>query len=759
MKYSLYLFVLFVFANSSFADPVELSYDSGATQGYFENLDHSNLEGVCFTPSHPCTLLSVRFKVRGTGEFELHFWEDNGAHEPDQYTDIVDPITIEIEDNSRDWITVDLSEHQIILNPPRDFQIGHQCSDDGPHLYVDDADVGYQQRGHLWTYNNGLRRELWHTINANYVLRATVSYFDELDDFTFRDISEDAGIGGISKSAWGDYDNDGWEDLLVNGRILYKNNGNGTFENVSADAGIANGNPSHTGTWGDFDNDGWLDFYALNSGNDTEDRLYRNNGDGTFEFVNDTYRINHGNNPTAACGWADADNDGFLDLWIANSEYWNDGNPQYFRDYFFNFNPEFEIFLDMTPDDYNRRQYYGRSVSWCDFDMDDDMDLYLSNYRLQPNFLFVNEGELEFSEEGEDRGVRGYNNGGTYGHTIGSSWGDIDNDGDFDLIVGNFAHPWGLPSQDMVMLCRNSGHPDYTFEDINRNEGAGIEFCETVFCPSFGDYDNDGFLDLFISSVYDGRQPFIYKNNGDGTAFENTNYESGFHGICYNSYGVSWCDFDHDGDLDIAIGNGGLFENTTESGNWTELILQGTSQTVNKFAFGSQAVIYSSDQQFLRQVEGGSGAESSQNAMTLHFGLGEVNRIDSLVVNWMGGGVDRYYDLRVNRRWNVVEGEELAVAPVNPGEINLPSHFELTNPYPNPFNSSITISFNLNYASSVTIDIFDMGGRKIEMLADQDYSVGNHSLTWNASQLGSGNYLIQARHSGGIVSRMIVLIK
>ncbi|MBT7617608.1 MAG: T9SS type A sorting domain-containing protein [Calditrichaeota bacterium] len=736
-------------------DTVELSYDSGRTDRSFQNLGDGNMEGVCFTPAHPCSLVSISIRVLGEGELELHVWGDNGAHEPDQTNDITDPIIVDVQDDG-DWVEVDVSGMNLVFDPPEDFHIGHANRDGGPQFWLDDSENGYQQRGHLWTFNQGLNQDLWHTLPGNYVVRVNVKYFDERHNYTFRKVNVEAGVGGLSKTAWGDYDNDGWEDMLQGGRTLYRKLGDGTFENVSQAAGIVADNPSHTGTWGDFDNDGWLDFMALTSGA-AEDRLYRNNADGTFEMVNDQYEFHHGDNPTAAVGWGDANNDGFLDFHIANSEHWNDGNPEYFRDYLYNYDPEWGLFLEMTPSDIGRARYYGRSVAWCDFDMDGDMDYYLSNYRLHPNFLMVNMGEFQFDDEAERHGVRGGNRRGSFGHTIGSAWSDFDNDGDFDLLVGNFAHPWGLDYQDKIWFCRSSGHPNYNFEEIR--EGAGIEYCETVFCPAFGDFDNDGWQDLFISSVYDGRQPFMYRATGDGVSFENVNYETGFHGIAYNSNGVTWCDYDHDGDLDIAIGNGGLFENTSKEGIWTEVVLRGSSDTVNKFAFGSQVSVHVGDMHYLRQVEGGSGSESCQNSMTQHFGLGGAERIDSLVVNWMGGDTDRYFDLPVNQRWIVNEGEELMVAPMKPGESVMPSNFVLATPFPNPFNSQVNLSFTLHKSDNIRIEVYDMVGRKVSTLTNTTYTVGEHNISWNAKGVPSGIYIIQAHHRGGISNRQVSLVR
>ena len=758
---SLSLIVLLAAVSVLSADPVELAYDNGSYAGAFQDLTDRHMEGVCFSPAHPCSLLSVRIYTVGSGTMEVHVWGDNGAHEPDQTNDLIEPIEVDVS-NGR-WTTIDLSEAGLVFDPPRDFHIGHHCRGARPSIGVDNGDP-FEQRSHLWAYNQGLRAWLWHTIGGNFMVRATVEYFNELDEdeFTFQDVTENSGIGGLGNMAWGDYDNDGWEDLLVSGRTLYRNQGDNTFEDVSDEADIIENNPGGTGTWGDFDNDGWLDFFAGNSRSDVMDNLFRNNGDGTFTIVNEDVWFYNGQNPTAGAGWGDANNDGCLEIYIANSEYWNDGNPEYFLDHAWSYDPRDEVFFEITPEEIRQTRYYGRGVAWCDFDMDGDMDVYISNYRLQPNFLFVNRGDFDFRDESERRGVKGYRQQGAYGHTIGSSWADFDNDGDFDLLVGNFAHPWGLGYQDKVMVCISSGPPDYEFTDIR--EESGIEYCETVFCPAWGDYDNDGWQDLFISSVYPGRQPFMYRNNGDNT-FENVNYRTGFHGRCYNSNSVTWCDFDHDGDLDIAIGNGGLFENTTLYGHWVQIQLEGDD--ANKFGFGSQASVHCGEMHLLRQVEGGMGAQGAQNMMTMHFGLGDYDHIDSLIVTWIDrDDVYRYYDLEVDRRYFIAQGEEpeeLWRSPRGIGDegsvVDIPQLFTLAEPYPNPFNGILTIEFTQAITGLTKLEIYDLSGRLVSVVSERKFSRGAHRITWDAGNMPAGSYLVQATHAGGVVSRMVTLLK
>ncbi len=754
MKRSVHLaaVVLFFCAGLLRAEPVELSYDRGRRGGYFNQTHAGDIEGVRFTPAHPCSLLTFRFSVRGTGEMEWHVWADNGGNMPDIEQDLIDPVTVDVEDDDQ-WIEVDVSGAGLHFEVPRHFHIGYIKQDDEPRLWVDGGRP-FETRSWLRIGN------AWYVTGdgaGNYLLRATVEYYNELDeeDFVFHNVSEEAGIGGMSKMAWGDYDNDGWEDLLVNGRTLYRNLHDGTFEDVSEDAGINVDNICHSGTWGDYDNDNWLDFYGVSNNHERYDQLWHNNGDGTFTQVQEDLWLFHGRNPTAACGWGDADNDGFLDLYIANSEDWNDGNPVYYRDFFFHYDPDDRVFLDITPDEIARNRHYGRSVAWCDFDMDGDMDFYVSNYRLQPNYLMVNHGDLDFRDEAGQRGVAGVRQQGYYGHTIGSAWADYDNDGDFDLFAANLAHPRFIGFSDKCMLYRSSGAPDYVFEDVR--EEAGITYDETASSPAWGDYDNDGWLDLFITSVYDGRQPYFYRNDGDGT-FTNVNYPTGFHNTCNNTWGAAWCDYDHDGDLDLAVGGGGgLFQNRGNDGHWIELVLRGVN--VNRFAFGCYARVYGGGRRFLRHVEGASGTESCEGSMTLHYGLGEIDRIDSLVVTWVGQGEDRYYDVAVDRRYTAVEGEGLLFAPQRPEVQPQPGDFTLRAAFPNPFNGRTTLQFDLPRDALVTVKVLDLSGREVAVLADGMMEAGLHAVSWQPGDVPAGLYLCRMEAGGSVAFHKLVLVK
>ncbi len=470
-----------------------------------------------------------------------------------------------------------------------------------------------------------------------YSIRLMVEYHDTVpaEDKWFQ---LDEALSGSSQVAWGDYDHDGWDDLMTNGPTLYHNNGDGSFTNVTTDAGL-DGMSSSGVLWGDYDNDGCLDFFGMYSGNGAADILVHSNCDGTFTDVTLESGIDDSqedvdcnadglpeHSPTPGAAWVDVDSDGYLDLYLANYEC---SDPyEFYEDRLFRNNGD-GTFADWSQDHgLTGMDLAGRGVSPVDVDRDGDTDIFVSNYRLTQNLMYENLDGDQLANRAIPWGLAGEWISGAYGHTIGSAWIDLENDGDWDLIEANLAHPRYYHFSDLTMVLRNDG--DQAFEDIAAE--AGIHYRETHSNPTVQDFDNDGDWDLFVTCVYDGRFSELYLNDGSGS-FTQANYESG--AIVHNGWGSAASDYDNDGDVDLLAYD--LFRNdTAAAGNHFVQVRAIGGLTANWAALGAVVEVDVSGQTLMSHVSGGSGT-GCQDSQYLSFGLGEATEIEAIRVTYPGG--------------------------------------------------------------------------------------------------------------------------
>ena len=435
----------------------------------------------------------------------------------------------------------------------------------------------------------------------------------------FLDVTSEAGISISSGSAlsWGDYDNDGLMDFYkgTNGYSanVWRNNG-GTFSVVQS--GLA----GTIGVWGDYDNDGDIDLFTWEDDpNSSKPRkLYRNDG-GTF--------VDRGGDlgSMPATGifdalWGDWDTDGDIDLYLTGSGgvdhiCWNNGPPNW----------TFTVVARTISHD-------GRGVTAADYDGDNDPDIYVSCYvqsfASAYNQFLQNDGFGGFTDIAAALGVDG-----GMAHTVGSVWGDVDNDGDFDLLMANFSHSYNP----RLEFFENDGVGNFT----SRGE-AGVGWIEEYINASFFDYDNDGDIDLYYTVFdYIASDDFnvLYSNNGNWT-FSQVQLPPSMEDD--SAYSAAWADYDNDGDVDLFTLSK-LFKNETNvlrpDNHWLKVKLLGNGTTVNKDAIGAEARIYLGGGVILtRQVEGGAGGGwGNQNDSTLHFGLGDQGGPVDLLITWTDG--------------------------------------------------------------------------------------------------------------------------
>ena len=482
-------------------------------------------------------------------------------------------------------------------------------------------------------------------IVSSWGLRDPLRYFENAGDPgsspgqapTFTERTDSAGLTGLTGGlnlVHADYNNDGYADVLVlrgawleeNGRqpnSLLKNNGDGTFTDVTEEAGLLSFHPTQTAAWADYDGDGWLDLFIGNESSPEAphpSELYRNNGDGTFTNV-------------AA-----------------------------------------ELGLDV--------QEAVKGVAWGDYDNDGRPDLYLSVI-AGPNRLFRNSGPdasgtWRFTDVTRQAGVR-------YPLTSFATWfWDYDNDGWEDLLVLPYSIDTFFSTSrsstrevaaDYLGLATTSARPrlyhnqhDGTFTDVTAD--VGLDRVLFAMGAGFGDLDNDGWLDFYAGTGAPDLRALMpnrmFRNSG-GTRFQDVTTSGGF-GHLQKGHAIAFADLDNDGDQDVYANMGGaysgdvfqnaLFENPGHGNRWITLLLEGTAS--NRSAIGARISITVQAADSLRTLHrtvspGGSFGSAS---LRQEIGLGQAERILSVEVTWPATGqVQRFEDVAMEQAYRLREGD------------------------------------------------------------------------------------------------------
>ncbi len=452
-----------------------------------------------------------------------------------------------------------------------------------------------------------------------------------IDALTFTDVSQAAGIFEDNLSwgaAWGDYDRDGYIDVMTVGHLggicqLWHNNGDGTFTDVTTAAGMltADGD-AHGPCWADLDNDGDLDLYVAKG--TTKEKtlnyndLWRNNGDGTFTNIAVSSGVTGIGCRSRGSYAVDYDNDGDLDLFVPsnfklglgdqNLLYRNDGDFQ---------------FTDVATEARIARKGIGNwAAAWADYDRDGLIDFYITTPAeggVPASALYRNRGNGTFKDVSSAAGIdTDFSNSG--------AWGDFNNDGYPDLYVAK-------DSADI--LYRNNG--DGTFTDVTGESGAINT--DRALAADWGDYDNDGYLDLYVVNALQPNR--LFRNNGDGTFTD----VAASVGVAAEEFGNgsdgTFIDYNNDGFLDLFVCNGAgpspgpylLFKNNGNLNHWLKIELTGRES--NRDGVGARITLTAGKATLYRQYFGQHCM--AQNHIPVHFGLRGVTTVGSIVIEWPSG--------------------------------------------------------------------------------------------------------------------------
>jgi enediyne biosynthesis protein E4 len=493
--------------------------------------------------------------------------------------------------------------------------------------------------------------------------------------------------------AFFDYDNDGWVDIfMVNSgaadfykpaaplkNVLYKNNRDGTFTDVTDKAGLAGGTTFGMGcAIADYDNDGHQDILVTAYGRCT---LYRNNGNGTFTDVTAKAGVAAPGWTTSAV-WFDYDNDGKLDLFLCSFVQYSATNDVFCGDNKLGkrfyciprvFKPTPSLLFHNNGDgtfkevsggtDIQRALGKALGVVATDINGDGQLDLFVANDTVQ-NFLFVNRGKGKWEELGLMAEVA-FSANGTPRSGMGVDAADFDGDGKQDLFVANV-------DQEMFSLYRNNGGE--SFSDVAAPNGvAQATRLLSGWGLKFFDYDNDGHVDLFLANGHPDdmiekysqqvryKEPLVLFHN-DGKKLTNVTAAAGpaFQKM-YPARGLAVGDYNNDGRLDVLIGNNGeapvlLKNNAGEGNHWVGLKLQGTS--CNRDAIGATITWSYGDVQRSRYKSSG-GSYLSSHDMREVLGIGTATKVNWVEIKWPqpSGRIERLTDVPIDRHVIVVEGK------------------------------------------------------------------------------------------------------
>ncbi len=566
---------------------------------------------------------------------------------------------------------------------------------------------------------------------------------------TFIEVAQQTGMGVSFSSGLSivDYDGDGRDDIFITRRNrnnqLFKNNGDGSFMDVAETAGLDFVGMSYQSIWADYDGDGDMDCY-LTLG-DEPDRLYQNQGDGTFTNVAASAGIAVSALPASAI-WGDVNGDDLLDLFVFNID----------ADDVFFLNMGDGTFTDYSPTAGIAQNRLTMGGTFIDFDQDGDLDLYLSHDGEEGNFMYENDGEGHFTDVTEALSMH------TKSEAMGVSVGDFNNDGWPDLFLTNRLENF---------LFRNNEGKSFT--EIGAE--AGVDDTGMGWGVSWLDFDNDGLLDLYVAndSYYSDHPNLLYRNRGD-EIFEIMDSEAAIASE-KGSFSTAIADLDQNGFPELLVANRGnvdraeLFVNEVENEHhW--VVFRLSREAPGLPTIGAQVRVVTNLATHTRYLFSGT-SWAADDSKALLFGLGAAESISKVTVRWPNGESMEYQGIDFDKSYNLSDqgnATELSyeIAPLqvedNPGDDEIITSlepnlsFESLKLYPNPSAGSLQLNLHTQSAGSVKIDLISPVGTTIQNLYDRNLPAGDHNLSLYLPKTGANFYLLRLSLAKQVYFRKIV---
>lgn len=734
-----------------------------------------------FDLEKPTRILNIEAYFIGTGTAQIVLLGQNaGSALPEvfsatngaKFDAIWQNISINAPQNKLQKVILNIENSKEYRN--NQIFIGVSCSQ-GLYLATDgisqlptceSSSGGYYYAQQLITTNG------WSLGNQGFLIDVIVDIDEDLPDNKFKIVNEERNLPldlssqGIS---WADIDNNGFQDLIAQGKIYYNDNGDFT------EFDLGSGSSAHQVII-DIDNDNDLDILMLKV-SDNKSKLLLNNGNSEFSESEINLPDLAG---LSSVSVMDLNDDNLPDLFIGqlwkgypiaqpNYLLYNDGNLG-FIDNSKELYPEHNGYYNFPNGDsvysnennaiiaYSKNSH-SRGSQFVDFDDDGDYDLYVTNYFLGEDEFYENLGNGTWKNITKEKYIdhNAYTSQGkTYigsNHGTGVDWWDYDNDGDMDLLLPQFAHPRFLIYDHRgTTIYKNHGAPYFDFEDTYNPErwesSLGFEYEETHSGAAWGDYNNDGLADFVITTFYGCRFIDIYLQQEDGT-FKNDSWSCGLQKTVTGVDAV-WVDYDNDGDLDLCVGEDGKFrlrENqNNNTNNWLEIDLIATN--INKYALGTKVKVFAGGKTYYQQLSNMRG-QNMQRPYRLHFGLKNIKKIEKIQVEWEKGDLEEFYNIESNNIITITQGTG-TVSVENSDKIEISI-------FPNPVVKNAILSLDKSIKGNIKISLIDLLGNEVKVF--NILNNNNNVYDLNFSGITSGKYLLKIENNNQIFTKKISVLK